>query len=38
MENNMIVIFSGNSDMIGQIIELKIEKAMSFYLTGNMAG
>jgi tRNA-2-methylthio-N6-dimethylallyladenosine synthase len=38
MENNMIVIFSGNRDLIGKIIDLKIEKAMSFYLIGKIAG
>ncbi|MCD4669356.1 MAG: tRNA (N6-isopentenyl adenosine(37)-C2)-methylthiotransferase MiaB [Actinomycetia bacterium] len=34
MENNMIVNFKGKKELIGRIVDIKIEKAMSFYLTG----
>jgi len=36
MENNMIVNFEGKREYIGKIVELRIEKAMSFYLTGKI--
>ena len=36
MENNMIVNFKGKKGSIGRIIDIKIEKAMSFYLSGKI--
>ena len=36
MENNMIVNFKGEKKFIGKIMDIKIQKAMSFYLTGKI--
>ena len=36
MENNMIVNFKGKKGSIGRIVDIKIEKAMSFYLSGKI--
>jgi len=36
MENNIIVNFKGKKGSIGRIVSIKIEKAMSFYLSGKI--
>jgi len=36
MENNMIVNFKGKKESIGKIVDIKIEKTMSFYLSGRI--
>jgi tRNA-2-methylthio-N6-dimethylallyladenosine synthase len=36
LENNLIVNFNGNSNMIGKLIDIEITGAKSFYLTGRL--
>jgi tRNA-2-methylthio-N6-dimethylallyladenosine synthase len=38
MENNTVVIFKGKSDLIGSIVDVKIDETRSFYVRGDIEG